>query len=87
MDDYSPSLPENFPKERLPKELCMDKLLFFARCMTHSPEGIMCTEMYSDFKYCKQTRNTRIFNSIKEWEIEKYKETPLNLRKEKLDNI
>lgn len=84
---YSPSVPFDFPAEKLPKNVCEKELLLTYKCFRSFPKqsddvgkGKYCHEYTSAFNQCKRRRDMQIFHEIKQWETEKYGTLPEELR-------
>lgn len=76
---YSPSIPYDFPKEKIPKQLCEESLLLTYKCYTDFPKqteeilrGEACDKYASEFNNCKKRRDMTLFHDIKEWETERF---------------
>ena len=77
---YSPSIPYDFPKERIPKSLCEESLLLVYKCYLDYPKqgeeakrAEDCHIYSNEFNQCKRRRDMLIFHEIQEWEIEHIK--------------
>ena len=76
---FSPSIPYNFPPERVPQNLCEEQLLTVIKCYTDHPKasdqmkrGFDCHKYASEFNECKRRRDMRIFHEIQTWEKSHY---------------
>lgn len=76
---FSPSIPYNFPPDRVPKNLCEEQLLTVIKCYTDHPKssdqmkrGFDCHKYASEFNECKRRRDMRIFHEIQAWEKSHY---------------
>ena len=70
MKEHSPSVPLDFPKGKLPENLCQTDLLKMLNCLNFE-KSTMCGHLTKSFHECRRDRDAIIFDSIKEWEIEK----------------
>jgi hypothetical protein len=84
---YSPSIPYDFPKENLPKEICQKPLLLLYKCYLDYDNaneevrrGRHCNKFANDFYHCKRRRDMNIFGLIRDWETEKVGEMSDNLK-------
>lgn len=75
----SPTIPYDFPKERLPKSLCEVSLLTVMKCyldFSKQSEELLrakaCHSFSHEFNQCKRRRDMAIFNEIRDWEREKF---------------
>eukprot|EP00347_Sterkiella_histriomuscorum_P016303 403353704 len=67
--EHSPSIPHNFPKERLPNELCEKAFLFMTMCVFQKPTNA-CGPQNKQYYECRRERDAYIFHQIKDWETE-----------------
>ena len=73
----SPSLPDKFPLELLPKDYCENELLTLVECMIDNKfDNIPCDAKQLNFYKCKRKRDSTIFSSIKDWECKEFKTFP-----------
>jgi hypothetical protein len=81
LNEISPTLPEKFPKEMIPKELCEKQLKEVILCMIkrkfNNPD---CEEHQGELYKCKKWRDNLLISRIKEWETGFYKDLPLDER-------
>ena len=68
---HSPSIPKNFPKERLPQDLCQHSLTRMLRCLMGS-QANKCGEVNKLYYYCKRERDAQLFRSIQDWEVQEF---------------
>ncbi|CDW78419.1 UNKNOWN [Stylonychia lemnae] len=85
--EHSPSLPMNFPKERLPckiykitltimiAELCEEALIKMSLCVFQNQSNL-CGQENRVYYNCRKERDAQIFTRIKEWEIEEIQKIP-----------
>jgi hypothetical protein len=69
--EHSPSIPLEFPKSRLPKELCKNALISMMACLQNNQSNL-CGYENKMYYICKRERDAAIFAKIEEWEKEKY---------------
>lgn len=70
--EHSPSIPQSFPKSRLPKDMCEMALSKMLHCLMAS-QANKCGEFNKHYYICKRERDAQLFQSIKDWEIENFK--------------
>ncbi|KAL4489300.1 hypothetical protein ABPG72_006364 [Tetrahymena utriculariae] len=81
VEEYSPSIPKEFPKEKIPKNLCEKELIKMIKCERIFQTNYACVEDYEAFVQCKKQRDLELFKSIKEWEIDHFQKLQPHLRK------
>lgn len=69
--EHSPNIPIDFPKDRLPKELCQAAFIDQLSCLMKAPAN-QCGVYNKAFYVCRKERDALLFQSIKDWEAEKY---------------
>lgn len=91
---FSPSIPFEFPPERVPKNLCEEQLLAVMKCYGDHPKasdeikrGTDCARFSSEFNECKRRRDSLIFREIQDWETEKFKNLKSENKKVYLKNL
>ena len=67
--EISPTVPKEFPKKNLPKELCANSLTEMYLCTMNSAEN-MCGTQAKNYYICKRERDAQIFSAIKSWETD-----------------
>ena len=67
--EHSPTIPYDFPKERLPAEKCQNALTQMLVCLMGS-QANRCGLENKAFFQCKRERDAQLFTSIKTWELE-----------------
>jgi hypothetical protein len=88
LNEISPTLPEKFPSELIPKELCEKQLNDLMLCMIKKKFNNPDCEEYQGVLYkCKKWRDNLIISRIKEWESGYYKELPREEKKVYLDEL
>jgi len=77
---FSPTIPYNFPAERVPKNLCEEQLLSTMKCYGDHPKasdeikrGTDCARFASEFNECKRRRDSIMFREIQDWETDNFK--------------
>ena len=66
--EIEPTLPENFPTNRLPTgDLCAHVLSRMLVCTMKSQQNL-CGSEIKDFYICRRERDAQIFSAIKSWE-------------------
>lgn len=71
--EMSPTIPENFPKENLPKDLCEPQLQKLISCLLQKQfNNVICENSQHLFYECKKWRDNLIFQRIKSWETDYY---------------
>ena len=91
---YSPTVPYEFPKEKLPQNVCERELLQVYKCYRSFPKqsedlqrAEACSTQTSVLNQCKRRRDMQIFHAIREWETEKYQSLPESLRPNYLSRL
>jgi hypothetical protein len=69
--EHSPSIPPDFPRELLPKELCKSALLEMLICHSRKATNL-CGYENKVFYICKRERDSVLFSRIKEWESDQF---------------
>jgi hypothetical protein len=76
---YSPSIPYDFPKSRMPKSLCEEFLLSTYKCYLDYEKqgeerlrGEECDRYSSEFNQCKRRRDMQLYHEIEQWETEHF---------------
>ncbi|CAG9313952.1 unnamed protein product [Blepharisma stoltei] len=84
---YSPSIPYDFPKERIPKNLCEKQLLLVFKCFLDYPKksedvrrARHCQKFSIEFNECKKRRDMDLYKEIRAWEEERVKNLKPELR-------
>jgi hypothetical protein len=86
--EISPTLPENFPKDLIPKEICEKQLNKLLSCLLFwSLDNVKCEGHQMQFYQCKKWRDTLLFKRIKEWEENSYSSMPDYEQSIYLDNL
>ena len=67
--EHSPTIPYDFPKERLPAEKCQNALTQMLVCLMGS-QANRCGLENKAFFQCKRERDAQLFTSIKTWELD-----------------
>jgi len=75
---HSPTIPYDFPKQRLPQSLCELELLKLMKCFREAPNhrdeverATLCQPYTQEIYHCKRRRDLNIWANIKEWETER----------------
>ncbi|CAI2383545.1 unnamed protein product [Moneuplotes crassus] len=82
-----PKIPYDFPKERLPLNLCEIELADILKCVNYTGYTIQCSHYMTKYYLCKKKRDTAIFGEIQEWETEKYSKLGLQERRDYIQTI
>jgi hypothetical protein len=86
--EMSPTLPKEFPKELIPKEICERQMKTLLSCLIDNEfDNVKCEELQFEYYECKKWRDTLIFKRINEWEVDNYKKMKDNERVSHLDNL
>ena len=67
--EISPTVPKDFPRQNLPKEMCGHTLSELFLCSMNSPENA-CGSQAKNYYVCKRERDAQIFGAIKLWETD-----------------
>ena len=70
--EHSPTLPKEFPKALIPKDMCQFALNRQLLCLLGS-QANKCGEQNKLFYQCKRERDSQMFKSIQTWEQEHIK--------------
>ena len=70
--EHSPSIPTKFPKDLLPKDKCQSSLALMLQCLMGSQQN-KCGGYNKAYYQCKRERDSQIFTSIKDWEVDHFK--------------
>ena len=73
--EHSPSIPHDFPKDLLPKELCKGALTEMLHCVSGRQQNL-CGYENKQYYMCRRERDAAIFSKIKEWEVTEVKSKP-----------
>jgi len=91
---YSPSVPYDFPKERVPQNLCEKELILMSKCILNfhkQSEDVKraryCHKYASELNQCKRRRDMRIWAEIKSWEDERVQNLKPELRQVYLNSL
>lgn len=69
--EHSPTIPYDFPKDRLPSDMCQNVLTKMLVCVMNS-QANRCGPENKAYYQCKRERDAQLFTSIKEWEVEHF---------------
>jgi hypothetical protein len=73
LNDASPSLPLQFPKELIPKELCEKQLNLLLSCLLDNEfNNVECEDFQFKFFECKKWRDSLLFKRIEQWEVSNF---------------
>jgi len=95
-NEISPTLPELFPNELIPTNICERDILKLSDCLLKSKyDNVKCEQFQLDFYTCKKSRDTLLVSRIKLWEEDFYNKMDienqevylLNLRNKKRDYV
>ncbi len=68
-NEISPTLPELFPDELIPSNICEKEILNLSDCLLKSKyDNVKCEQFQLDFYTCKKSRDTLLVSRIKSWE-------------------
>jgi len=74
-NEISPTLPENFPSELIPINICETEMLNLCNCLLkHKYDNVKCEQLQLDFYNCKKSRDTLLVSRIQKWEEKFYSE-------------
>lgn len=74
LNDFSPTIPDKFPKELIPKDKCETQIKSLVSCMLDNNfDNVQCEDFQFKYFECKKWRDALIFKRIKEWESEIFK--------------
>lgn len=69
--EFSPTLPNDFPKELIPLETCEPQLLKLVSCLLEENfDNVTCENHQYEFFQCKKWRDSLLFKRINLWERE-----------------
>lgn len=68
-----PFIPEGFPREFLPENICEKELLYLNHCSQMFESISYCSEYLTEFKECKRQRDFSIFESIRKWQLSSFR--------------
>ena len=70
LNEISPTLPELFPEELIPSEICEKDMLNLIECLVRLDfDNVKCEEVQFEYYQCKRWRDSLLFKRIKEWEV------------------
>lgn len=61
--EHSPSIPKDFPRERLPEELCKHALTNMMLCLVNNQQNL-CGYQNKQYYMCKKERDAILFQRI-----------------------
>jgi len=68
-NEISPTLPESFPSELIPSNICEKEILNLTECLLKNKyDNVKCEQFQLDFYSCKKSRDTLLVSRIKTWE-------------------
>lgn len=62
--EYQPTLPLDFPKDKVPKELCQHVLSQMLLCTMNSSTNL-CGSQNKNYYMCRRERDAQLFSAIK----------------------
>jgi hypothetical protein len=72
-NEFSPTIPNKFPKELIPKEICENQMKSLLTCLIDNKfDNVNCEQFQFKYFECKKWRDSLIFKRINEWEINEY---------------
>ena len=87
-NEISPTLPDFFPSELIPSNICENELLKLSECLlTHKFDNVKCEQFQLDFYSCKKWRDTLLVSRIKTWEEDFYNKLDEENQKIYFDNL
>ena len=95
-NEISPTLPDNFPSELIPVNICEKEMLSLCNCLLKNKyDNVKCEQLQLDFYNCKKSRDTLLVSRIQKWEEDFFKKIDKNnqanyineIRKIKIDYI
>jgi hypothetical protein len=86
--EMSPSLPKEFPKELIPKEICEKQMKTLVSCLLDNNfDNVKCEDLQFEYYECKKWRDALIFKRINEWEIDYAKKMQDDQRTSHIDTL
>jgi hypothetical protein len=86
--EMSPTLPYEFPKELIPKEICELQLKNLLSCLLDNDfDNVRCEDMQYTYYECKKWRDSLLFKRIKEWEMDFFNKKDENEKNTHLANL
>lgn len=86
--EMSPTLPKEFPKELIPKELCEKQIKTLLSCLLDNEfDNVKCEEKQFEYYECKKWRDSLLFKRINEWELEHFKKMKDDEKISHIDNL
>jgi hypothetical protein len=86
--ELSPSIPEKFPKELIPKELCESQINDTINCLILNKfDNAKCEDVQGHFYICKKWRDGLLFNNIQKWEISEFNKWSEEDKKKHLESL
>ena len=74
LSEISPTLPDSFPSEFIPKEKCEIQMLGLINCMvTNKYDNVPCENFQYEYYQCKKFRDSALFELVKQWECSQFK--------------
>jgi len=68
-NEISPTLPELFPNELIPTNICEREILKLSDCLLKNKyDNVKCEQFQLDFYTCKKSRDTLLVSRINTWE-------------------
>lgn len=87
-NEISPTLPDFFPKELIPTNICEMEILKLSNCLLKNKyDNVKCEQFQLDFYSCKKSRDTLLVSRIKAWEEDFYMRMDNENKSVYLDNL
>jgi hypothetical protein len=68
-NEISPTLPENFPSDLIPINICETEMMNLCDCLLKNKyDNVKCEQFQLDFYNCKKLRDTLLVSRIQKWE-------------------
>ena len=88
LSEMSPSLPEDFPSELIPKNKCELEMLGLLKCMIENKyDNVPCENFQLEFYSCKKFRDSSLFELVKQWECSKFEKFNSDKRKYYMEKL
>lgn len=69
--EHSPSIPDGFPRELMPAELCKNALAHMMLCLVNNQQNL-CGYENKQYYMCKKERDATLFTRIRDWETAQF---------------
>jgi hypothetical protein len=77
LNEISPTIPDKFPKDLIPKEFCEKQLKDVLCCMIERKfDNAQCEDFQGELYKCKKWRDNLLISRIKDWETNYYEKLP-----------